>query len=50
MQTHPLARPLLGAVPLILALTVASVPPAAAEQPSVAVLPFANLSGDAAQD
>jgi adenylate cyclase len=34
----------------ILSLTAAAVPGVAAEQPSVAVLPFANLSGDAAQD
>jgi adenylate cyclase len=34
----------------ILTFAVAAVPPAAAEQPTLAVLPFANLSGDAAQD
>jgi adenylate cyclase len=50
MQTHLLRRSLLSAAFLILTFTVAAAPPAAAEQPSLAVLPFANLSGDAAQD
>jgi TolB-like protein/predicted Zn-dependent protease len=49
MQTHLPARPLVVAA-LILAFTVPTIPPAASEQPSLAVLPFANLSGDAAQD
>jgi adenylate cyclase len=50
MTTHLPARPLLTVAPLILTFTLAAVPPAAAEQPTIAVLPFANLSGDAAQD
>jgi adenylate cyclase len=40
----------LGAAFFVLTFTVAAAPPAAAEQPTVAVLPFANLSGDAAQE
>jgi TolB-like protein/Tfp pilus assembly protein PilF len=40
----------LGAAFFVLTLTVAAPRPAASEQPSLAVLPFANLSGDAAQD
>ena len=40
----------LGAAFFVLTLTVAAAPPVASEQPSIAVLPFANLSGDAAQD
>ena len=40
----------LGAAFFILTFTVAAAPPVAAEQPTLAVLPFANLSGDAAQD
>jgi adenylate cyclase len=39
-----------GAAFFVLTLTAAAPPPAASEQPSIAVLPFANLSGDAAQD
>jgi adenylate cyclase len=50
MQTHLLRRSLLSAPFLVLTFTVAAAPPAAAEQPSVGVLPFANLSGDAEQD
>jgi TolB-like protein len=40
----------LGAAFLVLTLTAATSSPAAAEQPTLAVLPFANLSGDPAQD
>jgi TolB-like protein len=40
----------LGAALFVLTLTAATLPSAAAEQPTLAVLPFANLSGDAAQD
>jgi adenylate cyclase len=40
----------LGAAFFVLTLTAATLPSAAAEQPTLAVLPFANLSGDAAQD
>jgi adenylate cyclase len=50
MQTHLLRRSFLSAAFLILTFTIATAPPAAAEQPSIAVLPFANLSGDAEQD
>jgi adenylate cyclase len=52
MQTHHLRRSLLAAASLILAFTVTPVSerPAAAEQPALAVLPFVNLSSDAAQD
>ncbi len=56
MQMHLLRRPLLlrrsllTAASLILTLSVATAPPAASEQPAIAVLPFTNLSGDAAQD
>jgi adenylate cyclase len=50
MQTRLLTRSLLGAAVLVLAFNVATTPPAASEQPAIAVLPFTNLSGDAAQD
>ncbi len=50
MQTHLLTRSLLSATFLVLTFSVATAPPAASEQPSLAVLPFTNLSGDAAQD
>ncbi len=50
MQTRFPRLSLLTSAFLILAFTVAAVPPALSEQPSLAVLPFANLSGDAAQD
>jgi adenylate cyclase len=40
----------LGAAFFVLTFTVTASPPAASEQPSIAVLPFANLSGDVAQD
>jgi adenylate cyclase len=52
MHTHHLRRSLLIAPSLILAFTVTPVAErlAAAEQPAMTVLPFANLSGDAAQD
>jgi adenylate cyclase len=40
----------LGAAFFVLTLTAATLPSAAAEQPTLAVLPFANLSGNAAQD
>lgn len=49
MQTHLLRRPLLGAGFLVLTFSLAAAP-AASEQPAIAVLPFANLSGDAEQD
>jgi adenylate cyclase len=52
MQTHLLGRSLLTAAFLILTFTLTFIAerPAAAEHPSIAVLPFANLSGDAEQD
>ncbi len=50
MQTNLLRRSLLSAALLVLTFSVATVPAAASEQPAVGVLPFANLSGDAAQD
>ena len=50
MHTDLLRKPLLGAAFLILTLTASAVPSAAAEQPAIGVLPFTNLSGDAAQD
>jgi adenylate cyclase len=50
MQTYLPARPVLAAVPLILIFSAANISAAAADQPAIAVLPFANLSGDAAQD
>jgi adenylate cyclase len=50
MQTRPSRRPLVRAAFLTLTLMVATAPAGAAEQPSIAVLPFANLSGDTAQD
>jgi TolB-like protein len=39
-----------GAAFFILTFAVATAPSMAAEQPTLAVLPFANLSGDPAQD
>jgi adenylate cyclase len=52
MQTHLLGRSLLTTAFLVLTFTVTPIAEraAAAEQPSLAVLPFTNLSGDAAQD
>ena len=50
MQTNLLRRSLLSAAFLVLTFSVATVPAAASEQPAIAVLPFTNLSGDAAQD
>ena len=52
MQTHLLGRSLLTTAFLVLTFTVTPIAerPAAAEQPSIAVLPFANLSGDTEQD
>jgi adenylate cyclase len=50
MQTHLVRRTLLTSAFLVLTFTVATMPPAASEQPPIAVLPFANLSGDAEQD
>ena len=50
MHTGLLRESLLGAAFLILTFTASAVPAAAAEQPAIAVLPFTNLSGDAAQD
>ena len=40
----------LGAALFVLTVTAATLPSAATEQPTLAVLPFANLSGDPAQD
>jgi TolB-like protein/Tfp pilus assembly protein PilF len=50
MQTDLLRRSLLSAAFLVLTFSVATAPPAAAEQPAIAVMPFANLSGNAEQD
>ena len=50
MQTHLLRRSLLSAALLVLTFSTATLTPAAAEPPALGVLPFANLSGDAAQD
>lgn len=51
MQTLLLGRSLLtGFLVLTFTLTSIAERPAAAEQPSIAVLPFANMSGDAEQD
>jgi adenylate cyclase len=49
MRTHLPRRSLLSAAFLVLTFSAAA-PPAASEQPALAVLPFANLSGNAEQD
>ena len=50
MQTDFLRRSLLSTAILVLTFSVATMPAAASDQPAIAILPFANLSGDAAQD
>jgi TolB-like protein len=50
MQTRVPGRALVTPAALLLAFNVTILPPAAADQPAIAVLPFANLSGDPAQD
>jgi TolB-like protein len=50
MQTHLLRPWFVSAAFLILTFNIAAAPPAASAQPALAVLPFANLSGNAEQD